>query len=312
MNLKFWGVRGSLPSPASTVNLESKIQAIVSAITPNDLKDEETRQAFILSLPSRLTSFVGGNTACVSIRISKTEMIILDAGSGLRELSQNISKEIKTFHIFLSHFHWDHIQGIPFFAQIYQNDCEIHFYSPVKNAEQTLSCQMSYPFFPVKFSDCASKISFHTLSVDKSFCVAGTYVRCHEITHPNKAYSYLLNLENGKKILYATDFEIGLKDFEETEENRAAFQDADIMIIDSQYTVQEFLEREHWGHPMFCYSIDFANHYRAKKVYLFHHDPAHDDKCLYDILEKARTYTKKILKSDMQIFLAKEGIIEKL
>ena len=129
---------------------------------------------------------------------------------------------------------------------------------------------------------------------------------CCKMSHPGNSYSYAIS-ENGKKFVYATDVELSQKDFEKTSARIKVFQDADVIVLDSQYTVAEAYQKENWGHSAFCYAIDFAVHWNIKSVYLFHHEPTYDDKKLHSILHAARWYAQYIEHANMQVYLATEG-----
>ncbi|MCR5699279.1 MAG: MBL fold metallo-hydrolase [Treponemataceae bacterium] len=306
MKLKFWGVRGSIPTTMSSENLMVKIQSIIERVKESDLKSQDSKQAFIMSLPEYLTSYVGGNTSCVQLALSDEEIFVFDAGTGLRELGKNLPKSVKKIHIFLSHFHWDHIQGFPFFDPIFNKNVEIHFYSPVEKMPELIAAQMRGPYFPVEFTTLGAKMIFHKISTESSFCVSQVYVRAREMTHPNTSYSYLFILPDGKRIIFATDIEIALSDFEYTDDRKVFFENADIMIADCQYLPVEYHAKEGWGHSSYCYMVDFANHWHVKHLYMFHHEPMYDDKKLYEIRDNAREYSKKVLKSPLKIDLAVE------
>jgi phosphoribosyl 1,2-cyclic phosphodiesterase len=152
MKIRFWGVRGSIPTPTSPTRIKSKISAIVEQITPEDLEDAESRERFLAGLPPWLFGTVGGNSPCVSVSFDDADdCIIFDCGSGIRELgiSQiNEKRKANHFHIFFSHFHWDHIQGLPFFGPGYNPSNKMNFYSPVPDIEKILGGQMVHPYFP--------------------------------------------------------------------------------------------------------------------------------------------------------------------
>ena len=174
MNLKFWGVRGSIPSPLSSQKFMSKIQAIIQQISVSDLQSMNTRERFISQLPKWLTSTVGGNSPCVELSISDNEVFIFDAGSGIRELGKVLIENSNCkIHIFLSHFHWDHIQGLPFFDPLYNPNFEIHFYSVKSDLEKFLSEQMKSPFFPVEFSNISKNFKFHRIKEGEEFLISG-------------------------------------------------------------------------------------------------------------------------------------------
>lgn len=310
MKLKFWGVRGSIPSPLSSQKLMSKIQAIIQQISVSDLQSMDSREKFVSHLPKWLTSTVGGNSPCVELRISEDEVFIFDAGSGIRELGKVLieNKNCK-IHIFLSHFHWDHIQGLPFFDPIFNSNFEIHFYSVKKDLEKYLSEQMKAPFFPVEFSNVSKNLKFHYVQEGEEFLISNYKINTKSMFHPNGCVAFSVKSPEGKKIIYATDSELKPQDFEQSEKNKTFFSNADVLIMDSQYTVEEASGKENWGHSTFCYAIDFASNWMIKKIYLFHHEPKYDDKKIYSILESARWYANSV-KNKIQVELAIEGLEE--
>ena len=128
------------------------------------------------------------------------------------------------------------------------------------------------------------------------------------MSHPGNSYSYAVT-ENGKKFVYATDVELSQKDFERTAARTNVFKNADIIVLDSQYTVAEAHQKENWGHSAFCYAVDFAVHWNIKTIYLFHHEPTYDDKKLNSILLSARWYAEYIEHPEIQIYLATENMV---
>lgn len=307
MKVKFFGVRGSLPTPLTPQQIQNKITAVIQRISAKDLESSDSREKFISNLPSWLNGSVGGNTPCVEIKTDNNDVFVLDAGTGLRVLGK--SSEIancKHFYMFFSHFHWDHIQGLPFFDPLYNNSVKIDVYSTVENAEQNLKEQQKSPFFPVDFESVSNKFNFHTIKDSESFLVCGVQVAACKMSHPggSTAYSFL---QNGKKIVYATDVELSQDDFVFSKTRETVFNNADILIIDSQYTVEDSVKKQHWGHSAFCYAVDFAVHWNVKNLYLFHHEPDYDDKKLNSILESARWYAKFACKSELKVYLAAES-----
>lgn len=306
MKIHFWGVRGSLPTPIVSEQIQSKIMAVIQRIQPADLENFETRAKFAASLPSWIMGTVGGNSPCVEIQEGNTE-IILDAGTGIRVLGKEKNHLVSNhIHLLFSHFHWDHIQGLPFFDPAYISDTIFDIYSAKENAKEILSLQMSLPYYPVTWGAFTKNINFHTVKTSESFMIDNITVNCCEMSHPGISHSYSF-LSNGKKFVYATDVELKTKDFGNSKENIAVFKDADVIVLDSQYTVEEAYRKKNWGHSAFCYAIDFAVHWNIKKVYLFHHEPTYDDKKLDSILQAARWYAQYINHSEIEVQLAKEG-----
>ncbi|MCR4940639.1 MAG: MBL fold metallo-hydrolase [Treponemataceae bacterium] len=308
MQIRFWGVRGSLPTPLSSDQLKSKISAIVQRISPADLENADSREMFIERLPEFISSTVGGNTACVEVRNNAGATFILDAGSGIRLLGKKLAKSTtKVFHIFISHFHWDHIQGLPFFDPIYNPEVEIHFYYPGDKTHEYLSAQMQSPFFPVSLENCTKKLYFHDISKIKKLTLEGTEISWQKMNHPGTSYAYSF-FECGHKFIYATDTELRQEDLLQNSPDIQFFRHADVLVLDAQYTVEEAFVKANWGHSSFNLTIDFSVMRDVKNLYLFHHDPTYSDKKIDSILSSARWYLDYIgKKSKMNVYIASEG-----
>lgn len=305
MRVHFWGVRGSLPTPLSPMQIKSKITAIVQRITQEDLASEDAREHFIENLPTWLNSTVGGNTACIEIN-ADNNIFILDAGSGLREMgSRHFEKHENVFHLFFSHFHWDHIQGIPFFSPLYNPNCKIHLYSPWPAMKEILTKQMSFPYFPVKFESVLQHLHFHVIKPESTFNIGNVEISCHKMYHPGSSYSYSFS-HNGKKMVYATDVELSASDWKEEKTNAVFFKNADMLVFDAQYTIEELHAKQNWGHSSCCSCVDAAINWGVKRLYLFHHEPGYDDKKVYNILNTARWYADS-LSSNLCVELATES-----
>ncbi|NLC92288.1 MAG: MBL fold metallo-hydrolase [Treponema sp.] len=306
MKVYFWGVRGSLPTPLLPQQIQSKIMAAIQRITPSDITDEESRAKFIATLPSWIFGTTGGNTACIEIKNNDTE-IILDAGTGISVLGKkgHLPKN-KHYNLFISHFHWDHIQGFPFFDVAYDPNSSFDIYSAFDNTEEYLRKQMLPPYYPVTFDSFTKKIAFHKIKESSTITIDSISINACKMSHPGNSFSYSFECD-GKKFVYATDVELKAKDFVKDEKTKPVFNNADCIILDSQYTVEEAYKKENWGHSAFCYAIDFAVFWNIKNVYLFHHEISYDDKKLNSILQAARWYAQYINHSDIKINLAIEG-----
>jgi phosphoribosyl 1,2-cyclic phosphodiesterase len=282
---------------------------VVQRIRPSDLETPTAREFFLSQLPPWLFGSAGGNTSCIEVTLRPRSVILLDGGSGLREFAttlKNRTPGIEHFHMFFSHFHWDHLQGIPFFPAISNPKVTIDFYSPEDRLEEKLQGQMRAPYFPVTLSNIAfAKIGFHEIKTGP-IKMDGGEVAWKRMNHPGGCYSY--RISDGKKsVVYATDSELTEKDFEKSEENIRFFQNVDALIMDSQYTLGEAVEKFNWGHSSFSLAVDFASEWNIKNLYLFHHEPLYNDKKLYNNLQSARWYYSHLGKTGMNIFLAEEG-----
>lgn len=259
MKLKFWGVRGSVPSG------------------------------------SRQTAGVGGNTTCLEIRC-RDSLIILDSGTGIRDLGRLLLKQppVKA-KVFFTHVHWDHIQGWPFFAPLYVKENAFEIYggsSWPTTIEEILKKQMQPPFFPVEMDLMSASMKFYDLQ-------PGSVVRgdCYEVSlarlnHPSSSYAYRIDSE-GQSIVFATDTE-HYKDRLDTGLLDLA-READLLIYDCQFTPSEYyglngcIPRIGWGHSTMQEGVKFAKAANVKQLILFHHDPSHDDDVIQKIEAEART-----------------------
>jgi phosphoribosyl 1,2-cyclic phosphodiesterase len=276
-------------------------------MTPADLESPESRDRFVSELPPWLFGTVGGNTPCVSFGAGRSkDRLLFDCGSGIREFGAAMGKEKPIpdrYHIFFSHFHWDHIQGLPIFSPAYNPSTELHFYSPIEGMEDVLKKQMRPPFFPVYMDTMESKKHFHVLK--EPVTVGGFTISYRKMNHPGACYSY--KVTKGRRcFIYATDTELSIEDFRKNDENTAFFKGADMIILDSQYTLGEAIEKYNWGHSAFSLGVDFAANWGIKHLVLFHHDPAYDDRMLYNILQSARWYAEYLNIKNLKISLAME------
>jgi phosphoribosyl 1,2-cyclic phosphodiesterase len=267
MKVRFWGVRGSIPTP--------------------DLNKMK----------------VGGNTSCVEVKLDN-QRIIFDMGTGVRALGHSIANEmaqglVKNIFIILSHTHWDHIQGLPFFAPLFMN-INLTIFGPAKanrKLEDLLSAQMEYDYWPVKFSHLPAKINFQELSEGFYKINDSIQIWTKRHIHPGMAFGYRLDC-NGKSLTYSTDTE----HFQNVLDKRVIelCEGTDLLIHDAQYTEKEIGSRLGWGHSTWNQAIQVAQAAKAKRVALFHMDPERTDEEAFSIQESAR----KILPTS---FLALEG-----
>ncbi|MDC0722699.1 MBL fold metallo-hydrolase [Nannocystis bainbridge] len=249
MEVTFWGTRGSIP----------------------------------VSGP-RYAEF-GGNTPCLQISLeSTTDTVILDSGSGIRELGirlvQTRAAHSRCIHLFLTHAHWDHIQGFPFFPPAFMPDFRLHIYC-TKDARAVLDRQMSTPFFPVGLDVMGSTKHFHHLLPQEVTTIAEATLRHIPLPHPQESTAFRVD-ERGKSIVFATDTEHAPDHINETLRDLA--EGADVLIYDAQYTSEEYSAgKQGWGHSTFAEAVKLARAAHVGKLVLYSHDPAHDDEMLRKI-----------------------------
>jgi phosphoribosyl 1,2-cyclic phosphodiesterase len=314
MYLRFYGTRGSIPAPMSNEEYSKKLRAVLTEAgqANADLSTEEAREAFINTLPFDLRATYGGNTSCAYLNIDGNH-IILDMGSGLRMLGYDLLKIThgctnNEFHIFLSHLHWDHIQGLPFFIPAYIGKNCIHFYSPVDGLAACLRKHQETPFFPVPLQKMGARFVFHKLDLEKHYGVGSFTVRALMLNHPQNAYAYRFEHE-GKSLVYATDNEFNEQSIDFIKSCTDFFSEADILILDSQYTLKESFEKLKWGHSSINTAVDIAIESKVKTLIFFHHEPAHSDKSLHDMHRNAIRYNNLTVKThSVEIIPAYEGL----
>jgi phosphoribosyl 1,2-cyclic phosphodiesterase len=276
-----------------------------------------------VSTPGRITEKYGGNTPCVSVRCQDIQ-IIFDAGTGIRNLGMDLLEEIKqkddppSLHLFLSHTHWDHIQGLPFFMPSYHKATKLIIYgSPRKGRflASILKEQMDYEYFPVSMSAFPADISIREIGKEIIRLDPLTIEWQEQVYHPGGSVRYKVNL-NGKKVVYATDVELDniFNNYENNEEKKALVREymgfishADLLIADGQYTEEQYPDKVGWGHTSIPVLLDMAFQSQVKQVAIFHHDPQHSDKFLDELWMKTRSIYRS-RGGKMDLFWAREGM----
>jgi len=308
MKIIFYGTRGSIPTPLTLKEYIQKMKNILNLYSQSEEKDVDL---FIKKLPFNLSHICGGNTACVSIKENNfpvNEHIIIDAGSGLRVLGNEfIGKSNNVFHIFLSHYHWDHICGIPFFKPIYNPKDKIIFYSPFPDMLANLQRQQHPVHFPMPFDKLPSQKETVVLKADENYKLHGFNIKPVALKHPGTSYAYIFD-GYGKKVSYISDGEFTSESIVEKEEYyKKCFKDSDIAIMDSQYDVVEFFNKFDWGHTSSNMDVNLALDWNIKKLVMFHFDPDHSDEDLLKILREAKEQKDFLKNKKLEVLQAVEG-----
>jgi phosphoribosyl 1,2-cyclic phosphodiesterase len=249
----------------------------------------------------------GGNTTCVEVDFGN-RVLIIDAGTGIRRLGEELNRRKQTgIDMIITHSHWDHIQGMPFFLPMYSKNTVINIAGctgSYKNLKDILAGQMSSEYFPVSFADLHAKISFGDIC-NSVTDIAGHTVRTIKTNHPMATYG--VRVEGEKSVfVFITDNELNAKEPVTTFDEFVEFcKGADLLIHDAQFTDEEYTKRQGWGHSTFNKTFELGMRSNVKQLGFFHHDPSREDKEL-DIIEKQFRKLGKQKGSKMKVFAVKE------
>jgi len=262
MRIKFWGVRGSTPTPQA----------------------ENLRY--------------GGNTSCVEVRLGE-QIYIFDCGTGFRVLGHELEREFGarpfSAHVFVSHFHWDHIQGMPFFRPLYnspKSEFIFHSSNQTRNLEQVFAEQMASPYFPVNLDHMKAKREFCNFNNGCLPMGEGVNIKTAWLNHPQGCMGFRVESKEGV-VVYATDNEPGDANFDKAVRKLA--EGADVLIYDAQYLPEEYeARRRGWGHSHWREAVNVVMESGAKELILYHHDPDHTDSVIDKVVQDARSYYPKV------------------
>jgi phosphoribosyl 1,2-cyclic phosphodiesterase len=289
MLARFWGTRGSIASPGPRTN------------------------------------HFGGNTSCVELTTPSGGVLVLDCGTGARSLGNRLLAGASgpiSATILLTHTHWDHIQGFPFFAPLFQPDNHFRVYGPEGahlSLRDVLAGQMEHHYFPVELDQLAARISYEDLC-EGTYEIDGVGVRAQQMNHPSPTLGYRIEAE-GRCICYLCDHEPYFEDvwregaphgrvesiLEEGDRRHAEYmQGADVVIHEAQYTPQEYPSKRHWGHSTYVYVVELAVLAGVSRLFLTHHDPSHDDEFIAGVERNAQELARS-LGSKLEVCCAYEG-----
>ncbi|MDD5176444.1 MAG: MBL fold metallo-hydrolase [Sterolibacterium sp.] len=291
MKFKFWGVRGSIPSPG-----------------PN-------------------TTRYGGNTTCIEVRSDDGTLIVLDGGTGIHALAQALLRELPVnANIFITHSHWDHIQGLPFFIPLFIPGNSVRLYGafdPVSGSgiEQVMAVQLQYSYFPVREAEMKAAIEYETLTIGQTVEIGDCTVTTTLLNHPVIDFGYRIECQ-GKSVFFTGDHEPYYNIYEPGDDDYAEYQalvedkqssvdqamrGVDVLIVDTSYTREEYPSKLGWGHGYFDASIAMAQRVGAKRLYCTHHEPTRSDDELDAVFAEVMARHAPQLRG-LEVFLAREGL----
>jgi phosphoribosyl 1,2-cyclic phosphodiesterase len=290
MRFKFWGVRGSIPTPG-----------------PGTVK-------------------YGGNTTCIEVRNTDNDLLILDAGTGIFALAQTLMNQSPLVaHILITHTHWDHIQGLPFFLPLLVAQNEIHIYGgldPVtlQGIERALTVQLQYSYFPISESQLKAQVHYHTLIPGEVFQIGRTKIIPTVLNHPVLNFGYRLEDSDGCSLFFTGDYETPINPYhpddpeydanqqfidDKRNEVLAAMEGVDALIVDASYTDAEYEKKIGWGHGSYGSALKLAKSAAVKQLFLTHHEPTRGDEELEAIFNSVVSAAEAL---SFGVCLAQEGI----
>lgn len=251
----------------------------------------------------------GGNTSCVSLQRDDAAPIVFDLGTGLGVFGRAWPRGVAfRGHALVSHLHWDHIQGLPFFEPILRSGSRLDIHGPVIDGVRVADAFgrfMRRPFFPVSIADLQGTIEFHDVE-EGTFTLDDAVVTAAVVPHTGRSFGYRVEVE-GVSVAYVSDHQQpGVDDHSVAPAVVALCRDVDLLIHDAQYDTDQFRMKADWGHCTPEYAVDVAAASGARRLALFHHDPVHDDARLETLLEGARRHAG--VASSLEVFLAIEGL----
>ncbi len=308
----FRGVRGSIPTPLSPHQVGDKILKALELAKPEDLVDDASRKSFLATLEPEIRGCIGGNSSCVQLQVGG-QNLIFDAGTGLRSLGLDFMEEefgVGKGHanLFISHTHWDHINGIPFFGPFYVEGNQFTVFCPFEDIKDRLETQQNPRFFPVPLKAFSATLDFQDMSQKTQHELGDILVTWKEMDHPGKSFAYRVDYK-GKSCVYATDAEYKNLTKEDLQPTVDFFRDADLLIFDAQYAFMDGLAKRDWGHSSAFIGVDLAVDANVKRIAFYHHEPTYSDFKLMELYEQAQRYLKPISPdSKLELLMAREEL----
>ncbi len=345
MRIKYWGVRGSLPAPLTREQLLEKQELLVKKVL-EDQPDPNKVREYLEQQPMSIAGTYGGNTTCIEVQVKDSPLVIIDAGSAIRNLGMNLVGRLfsnkhfnplsnldegkRDAHLFFTHYHWDHLQGFPFFAPAFigieGKRAKMHFYGKrdtVATISDVLEGQQEYPNFPVVWDDMPCIKEYNELSrmTSRPISIGNAIVSYAELTHPDSVFAYRVDSgteENKKSVVVATDTEH--KDSPDPRLINLA-KGANVLYFDGQYTPEEYIgkvgpNKFDWGHSTYEWAVKNALAANVGVVVIGHHDPSSSDAKLDEIYQRAEKFRDDQLAlkenegKSLEVIMAYDGLVQ--
>ena len=284
MKIKFWGVRGSIPSNLPTEKWAAHFEALMFEFFQDGHRSAEEIAGFMKK--KTLPQIGGFGTATTCVQVSDSEQfLIIDGGSGIKNLSDDLAAQgkLKTqneYHILLSHFHFDHTLGLPFFTPHFLKGKKIHYYSVQTETEKIVRNLFTKPSFPITFENLQADIQFHTIRPYEKKLIQGFEVTAFKLDHPDPCYGFRVE-KNNRIYAHAIDHESVRMTAQELGLDSQLFQDAHLLYFDAQYEESDMNNKKGWGHGTCDRGFQVVSHFNVQQILFAHHDPSADLQALY-------------------------------
>jgi phosphoribosyl 1,2-cyclic phosphodiesterase len=293
--IRFWGTRGSLPVALTASGVRDKLIRALRAASGRTFNSDDELNAYVDGLGLPVSGSYGGHTSCVEIETGGAEYVLCDLGTGVRPFGQKTMARHgpaspQTYHIFMSHVHWDHIMGFPFFTPAYIPGNRIRIYGGHAVLEEAFRRQQAAPSFPVDFTALRASIEFIRLEPGRQYDIAGMQVHLMLQQHAGDSYGYRF-ASGDRTVIYTTDSEHKLANPAESKSYVDFFRDADLVIFDAMYSLADAISvKADWGHSSNIVGVELCQMARARQLCLFHHEPIHDDDAIARVLAETQRY----------------------
>jgi phosphoribosyl 1,2-cyclic phosphodiesterase len=316
MLVRFWGTRGSLPVARPALAIQGKIARALVAASGRKFADELEAHAFARNHIDFATyGSYGGASSCVEIEGANGAFLVCDMGSGVREFGLDAMRRCaeghpRVYHFFMSHMHWDHIMGFPFFAPAFDPQARIVVHSGHPDTEQALRRQQEEISFPVPFDWLKARIEFQVHKPGETFTAAGVSVGMTGQYHSHESFGYRFE-KGGRAVVYSTDSEHKLDDMQSEAAFEAFFRRADLVIMDTMYSLGDTVSlKQDWGHSSNVVGVDLCHAAQAKRLALFHHEPTYSDRDILRMHQETIRY-EELVRADrpaLEVLCAYDGL----
>jgi phosphoribosyl 1,2-cyclic phosphodiesterase len=318
MRIRFWGTRGSIPVSLTWRDVRDRMVRALVLAAPHNLDNAEKAQAFVAKhFEFSLSHTFGGHSSCVELETAGSGdgglYFVCDMGSGARAFGEHVlarqARRPATVNVFMSHMHWDHIMGFPFFRPAYRPEYRLRIHGCHEQLEHAFRLQQAPPCFPVPFEALSASIEFVRLTPGETYQIDGLSVTPMLQLHSGDSYGYRFEADD-RSVVYTTDSEHKLEEAGESEKYAFFFRDADLVIFDAMYSLADAISvKADWGHSSNVIGVELCQLAGAKRLALYHHEPANDDQAVARILEETRRLEELTREGDaLEIFAAYDGL----